>query len=172
MYSKILSTWVCLAVLATAVPPSAIVTSGGSVKLNETSIPATAVVSIPMNLGDRLTTSGSDAIIRFEIYGTVITLSPNSAIKTGESNGKPFVRLVAGSLRYKLSADSKLVIFKQTEPVPHAPDGVVTIASRSKTPFIVAGAGGAAAVATTVALVKRSKTCPDGTPKDKDCGNQ
>jgi hypothetical protein len=62
--------------------------------------------------------------------------------------------LVAGSFHYKLADPSKLLIFKQAQAVPGALDGVVAIVSH-KTPIIVATAAGAAAVITTVALVRR-----------------
>ena len=175
MYSKILSASVCLAMLsiAAAAPTTATVNSGGPIKLNDTAIPATAAVSLPLALGDRLSTNDTDAVIRFEAYGALITLATHSSIQTGESNGKPFVRLVSGALHYKLAALSNLLIFfKRSESVHTAIEGDIIIGSRRKTPIIIASSAGAAAVITTTALVKRSKSCPDGTDKTKDCGNQ
>lgn len=172
MSFKVLSTLVCVAVFAAAAPTAGTVTAAGSIQLNQTAVPATAAASLPLALGDRVSTSDSEAVIRLQDLGALITLDPHSSVQTGETQGKPFIRLTAGSLRYKLTDTSKLVIFKQNQAVPAALDGVVAIAGHSKTPIVLATVGGAAAVVTTVALVKRSKTCPDGTPKDHDCGNQ
>jgi hypothetical protein len=172
MSIKLLSALLCVAVFASAAPTAGTVTAAGSIKLNETNVPATAAASLPVALGDRVSTTDSEAVIRFQDLGALVTLDPHSSVLTGEMQGKPFIRLLAGSLSYKLTDTSKVLIFKRNQPVPSALDGVVAITGHSKTPIVLATVGGAAAVVTTVGLVKRSKTCPDGTPKDHDCGNQ
>jgi hypothetical protein len=136
--------------------------SAGSIKVNQTVVPASAAVSLPMGLGDKVATTDADAVIRLEPFGALLTLEAHSTVLTGETQGKPFVRLLAGTLHYKLTDASKFLIFKQNEAVLGALEGVVTINGRRKTPIILGSAGGAAAVITTVALVRRSSSCPAG----------
>jgi hypothetical protein len=169
MSHKVLGVFLCLPLLAVAAPSPGTIAAGGSLKLNGVEIPASAATSTPVHLGDEIATAESQSVIRLDEYGAVITLNPGSSIQTGESDHKPFVRLTAGSLQYQLTATSKLVIFKQNQIVKAGRAGSVSIGSHTK-PIVIAGAGGAAAVGTTVALAKRSKTCPNGETKDHDCG--
>lgn len=159
---KTLCILVCVAALAIAASTVGTVNSAGSIKINQTAVPASAAVSVPMGLGDKVATNDSDAVIRLEQFGAMITLAAHSTVLTGETQGKPFVRLLAGTLHYKLTDASKFLIFKQNEAVLGALEGVVTINGRRKTPIILGSAGGAAAVITTVALVRRSSSCPAG----------
>jgi hypothetical protein len=159
---KLLYILVCVAVLAVAAPTVGTVNSAGSIKINQTAVPASAAVSLPMGLGDKVSTTDAEAVIRLEPFGALLTLGAHSTVLTGETQGKPFVRLLAGTLHYKLTDASKLLIFKQNEAVLGALDGVVNITGRHMTPIILATAGGAAAVITTVALVRRSSSCPAG----------
>jgi hypothetical protein len=152
----------CVAVLAVAAPIAGTVNSAGSIKINQAAIPASAAVSLPMAMGDKVSTTDAEAVIRLEPFGALLTLGAHSTVLTGEMQGKPFARLLAGTLHYKLADASKFLIFKQNEAVLGAIDGVVTITGRLKTPIILASAGGAAAVITTVALVRRSSSCPAG----------
>jgi hypothetical protein len=156
---KLVGTLVCVAALVIAATTVGNVSSAGSIKINQTVVPATAATSVPIVLGDQVSANESETVIRMEKCA-VLTLEPRSSVKTGESQGKPFVRLVAGTLHYKLT-DACIAIFKQNQPVPNALDGVVSIVSH-KTPIILATAGGAAAVIGTVALVRRSPSCPPG----------
>src|ERR1035437_7783714 len=146
MSIKLLSALLCVAVFASGAPNAGTVTAARSIKLNETNVPATAAASLPVALGDRVSTTDSEAVIRFQDLGALVTLNPHSSVLTGETQGKPFIRLLAGSLSYKLTDASKLLIFKQNQPVPAALDGVVAIAGHSKVPIVLATAGGAAAV--------------------------
>ncbi len=159
---KTLCTLLCVAALAVAAPAVGTVNSAGSIKINQTAVPASAVVSLPMDLGDRVSTTDSDAVIRLEPFGALLTLEAHSTVLTGETQGKPFVRLLAGTLHYQLTDASKFLIFKQNEAVLGSLNGVVTITGRRKTPIILVSAGGAAAVITSVALVRRSSSCPAG----------
>jgi hypothetical protein len=159
---KIPGTLVCVAALAIAAPSVGTVNSAGSIKINQTAVPASAAVSFPMGLRDKVSTTDSEAVIRLEQFGAIITLWAHSTVLTGETQGKPFVRLLAGTLHYQLTDASKLLIFKENEAVLGALEGVVTITGRRKTPIILLSAGGAAAVISTVALVRRSPSCPAG----------
>ena len=150
------------ALVAAAAPPPGSVTAGGSFQLNGVDVPATAAVATPFNLGDRLSTGDAPAVIRFEAYGAIITVQPHSSIQTGESGGKPFVRLQDGSLEYKLTNPSGMLILKRSESVTTAYAGIVKIAGHKKEAISIASGGGAAAVITTVALVSRSSSCPAG----------
>jgi hypothetical protein len=172
MSIKLLSALLCVAVFASAAPTAGTVTAAGSIKLNETNVPATAAASLPVALGDRVSTTDSEAVIRFQDLGALVTLNPHSSVLTGETQGKPFIRLLAGSLSYKLTDTSNLLIFKQNQPVPAALDGVVAIAGHSKkVPIVLATAAGAAAVITTVGLANPSPTCPPGqVKKGNGCG--
>lgn len=158
---KLFSAFICVAAFTAAAATVGTVSSGGPIQINQTVVPATAAVSVPLSLGDRVSTFDAEAVIRLEPIGALITLAPHSSFEIGEVKGKPFVRLLSGSFHYKLSDASKLLIFKKAASVPHALDGVVAIASHT-TPIVIAAAAGAAAVITTVALVTRSPVCPAG----------
>jgi hypothetical protein len=85
-------------------------------------------------------------------------------VKLEEQGNKVVIRLLSGSLQYQFAAGSNLVLFagKNTKsPVPPALQGIVSLDTNSKTLRIVAASGaGAAAIITTVALVKRSPSTP------------
>src|SRR6202158_619322 len=107
---KLVCTLVCVAALAFAAATVGNVSSAGSIKINQTVVPATAATSVPIVLGDQISANESEAVIRME-KRAVITLEPRSSVKTGEFQGKPFVRLVAGTLHYKLTTDACIAIF-------------------------------------------------------------
>jgi hypothetical protein len=142
-------------------PSPGSVTAGGSFKLNGVDFPATAAVPTAFNLTDRLSTGDLPAVIRFDAYGSIITVAPHSSILSGESNGMPFIRLQDGSLEYKFTNPSSMLILKRSQPVTTALAGIVTIGGHKKA-IIIASSGGAAAVITTAALVTRSSSCPAG----------
>jgi len=162
MFLKLGGVFLGAVLIAAAAPPPGAVTASGSFQLNGVDVPATAAVATPFNLGDRLSTGDAPAVIRFEAYGAIITVEPHSSIQTGESDGKPFVRLQDGSLEYKLTNPSSMLILKRGQSVTTAFSGIVTIGSHKKEAIIIASGGGAAAVITTVALVSRSSSCPAG----------
>jgi hypothetical protein len=171
MLQKFISAIFCLALPAAAASPSASVVSTDPFVLNGVDVPSTAAASTLIHPGDRLAALESQVVLRLDECDAIVTVDPHSSIETGDSQGKLFVRLTAGSLHYKRSRGCSLLIFKREEAVKTAESGVVKIGGHTKA-IVAASAGGGAAVATTVALAKRSKTCPDGQPKTKDCGNQ
>jgi hypothetical protein len=161
MLWRVLSAVVCVAAFAAAASTVGTVSSGGPIKINETAVPATAAVSVPVALGDRVSTGDAEAVIRLEPFGALVTLAPKSSFEIGEVDGKPFIRLLSGSLHYKLTDVSKLQLFKKDRPVPAALDGILAF-TKHTTAIVLATAGGAAAVITTVALVTRSPSVPAG----------
>jgi hypothetical protein len=171
MLQKFISAIFCLALPAAAASPSASVVSTDSFVLNGVDVPSTAAASTLVHPSDHLAALEWPVVLRLDDCGALVTVDPHSSIEIGESGGKLFIRLTAGSLQYKRSPDCSLLIFKRQEAIKTALSGIVKIGSHT-TAIVAASAGGGAAVATTGALAKRSKTCPDGQPKTKDCGNQ
>ncbi len=170
MSSKLACLLVWAIAAASAAPPPGIVSAAGAFKINGRAVPAAGAASVPVTLGDEIASTAVPVVIRFDEYQAVITVDPQSVVQSGELDGVPFVRLVSGSLQYNITPGSKLVIFKAQKAVKTGVRGAVSIAGHGRTVAIAGVGGGAAAGVTTVALVKRSKTCPDGTPKDHDCG--
>jgi len=151
----------CLALLGAAAPMPGAASAGGAFKVNGIDVPATAAGSIPVTIGDQFTAGETEVIIRLDEFGAVFTVEPHSKVATGQLDGKPFLRLLAGRVRYTLSDLSKVLLFKQNQGVTPAFAGAISIGSHKKPAAIAIGAG-AAAVATTVALVNRSPSCPSG----------
>jgi len=153
----------CVALIAAGAPSPGSVNANGSFKLNGVEVPASAAASTPFNFGDGLSTDAFPAVLRLDAYGLIITVTPHSRIESGEFNGKPFIRLQDGSLEYQFVNPGTVQIKKRGETVAADTSGIVTITGHKKE-FIAlgAGAGGAAAVVTAVALVSRSASCPTG----------
>jgi hypothetical protein len=165
MTPKALAVFLSAALFASASAPLGSISAAGAFKVNSTDIPATAASWLPVNTGDKITTADSQAVLRLDADQGVLTFGPKSVIETGMMEGVPFVRLVSGSLHYKLSASNKVIILKNAHRVPAgALQGSISTGIHATSPVVLAAVGGAAAVGTTVALVKRSKSCPDSNP--------
>ena len=172
MFRKVTSVLLSVAFMAAASPPGGTVTASGSFRLNGTEVPAAAAVSVPIGGGDEVSTTDAAAVLRFA-DDAVLILAPRSSLKTEAKQDRLLVHLNSGSLEYKLSSASRITILNRGKAVEGKLDGAISASKGSKAlPIAAASTGGAAVAAATAALVKRSKTCPDGTPKTKDCGNQ
>jgi hypothetical protein len=160
MRTKMVSVFLCFALFASAALPIATITAGGNFKLSGVMVPASAAASVPAGSGDEISAMNVPVVVRFGDQG-VITLDPGSKVKIEEQGGKIVIRLLSGSLQYQLTAGSNLVIFNQREAVPPALQGIVSVAKKSKTvPIAIASGAAAAAIITTVALVRRSPSAP------------
>jgi len=158
------------AVMALASPPRMSVTAAGGFKVNDTEVPPSAAAAIPVEPGDAISTADVAVVLRVG-EAAVVILAPRSAVRTGEKDGSVVLDLTAGSLEYKLTPEARVTLSNRGKPVTgKALQGTIS-AARSKTlPVVLASGAGAGAVAATVALSRRSKLCPDGTPADHDCG--
>ncbi len=161
MFQKLLCALACAPLFALAAPPAGTITSGGSLQLNGTEIAPSAAVSVPFQLGDRLSASDSQVVLRLDEFHAVVTLSPHSSVQTGTLHGAPFVRLVTGSMQYNRAPSSRLVIFHEQESVSAGAIGAIAVSHQDRP---------APVGALRNPLPKRSKLCPDGAPKDHDCG--
>jgi hypothetical protein len=160
--------------LAMAAQPVATVTAPSAVRVGGASIPGSAASAVPVEFGDTVSTTNSQAIVRFEGRG-VVTLNNESGLKITESGGKTMICLVEGSYHYKFEPDSGLIVCKENKPLATLLEGDVVMGSGKRIPLIVASAGGGAALLAG-AVKKKSKDCPnpDGAGQEHgdghDCG--
>jgi hypothetical protein len=171
MFRKVTSVLLSVAFIAAASPPGGTVTASGSFRLNGTEVPAAAAVSVPIGGGDEVSTTDAAAVLRFA-DDAVLILAPRSSLKTEAKQDRLLVHLNSGSLEFKLSSASRITILNRGKAVEGKLEGAISAKGGKALPIALASTGGAAVAAATAALVKRSQTCPDGTPKTKDCGNQ
>jgi hypothetical protein len=137
----------------------ATVTAPGLIKISGVDVPATAASSVPVGFGDSVSTTNSEAIIRFDTRGTV-NLHRGSSVKITQSGENTMVCLTKGSYNYKFEPDSKLIICKDDKPLATLLQGEVSMGSSKRIPAIIAASGGGAALIAGVAKQK-SKDCPD-----------
>ena len=78
-------------------------------------VAAAGVSSWPLVLGDEVTTSGSTATMLFQ-DGSRVKLAPQSRVKISGTTAKPQVLLVAGSLDYRLTPGSSVLLAKAGQP--------------------------------------------------------
>jgi len=160
---------VSAAALAAAAPPAMTVTAAGGFTVNETGVPASAAAAIPVSPGDEITTGDAGAVLRVG-NEAVLVLAPHSSVRTAQKDDGVLLDLTGGSLEYKLTPEAKVQLANRGKAVARAAQGKLSAARGKTLPIVLASGAGAGVVAATVALVRRSQTCPDGTPADHDCG--
>jgi ferric-dicitrate binding protein FerR (iron transport regulator) len=92
------------------------ITSSGTFALRGVPVKTQGIPSWPMVLGDELATDKSVASIRF-VDGSVVTLAQNSKAQVTKKDGKLTLRLVNGSMQFKLAEGSGLVLTNNNQPV-------------------------------------------------------
>ena len=90
-----------------AANPLGRVTSSGPLTLNGKTVPATAVSSLPVVVGDEIATSSSAAMIYFTDKSRA-TIAPNSEVKMEMRESAPVLRIVCGSVDLSRAAGSAL----------------------------------------------------------------
>jgi hypothetical protein len=94
------------AVVMAAVPLGR-VTSSGPLTVNGKAVPATAVSSLPVVVGDEVATSSSSAMIYFADKSRA-AIAPNSRIKVEMRNSAPVLHILAGDVDLRRAAGSTL----------------------------------------------------------------
>ena len=142
--------------------PIATVTAPGRINISGADVPATAAASVPLSVGDRISTIDSAALIRFEGRG-VVTLDKRSSVKIVSQDGQIMVCLVGGSYLYKFVAGSALNVCKDGRALPASLEGSVSSGSQSR--ISIGRADLKAAVA-----IRKSQDCPPGhSSNSHDC---
>ena len=169
MVRKIAVCLLCAAWVAWGGAAVGTVTASGPVKISGSEIPATAVSSFPLSVGDQLSTMGGPAVARVGDRA-VLRLEPRSTLRLEESGNDTIVRLLSGTLHYQVATDANIRVYALDEPAKSPFVGTVKVDRRKRKAAIIwLTAGGAAAVVATTALVRRSVNCPpDAT--DNGCG--
>ena len=147
---------VALAAIAAMATPVASVTASGHFKLSGVDVPATAAAGVPAAFGDVISTFEDGAVVRF--LNAVVTLGPKSSVRIEAKGDQIVVRLLSGSLQYKLAADSKIVILNKGQGVGTDLEGSVIASGAGKTlPIVLGSAGVAGGIGAGVALTKAPK---------------
>jgi hypothetical protein len=160
---KLVGALFCTTVMAAAPMMVGTVTAPGAVKIGSRTIPATALSEFPLSLGDKLSTLDEPALIRI-VQKAVLRLGPKSTLQLEAAGDKIVIRLLDGTLNYQIADDANVQVYAQERPANPARSGTVKVDARQRKILFLAGAGGAAAVLTTVGLVKRSSNCPPDSP--------
>ena len=103
-----------------AADPVGRVTSSGPLTLNGKALPATAVSSLPLAVGDEIATAGSSATIYFSDKSRA-TLEPNSRVKLEFRGSSETLRVLSGSVDLNRAKDSRLTVFQQNHSEGHDP---------------------------------------------------
>jgi FecR protein len=113
------------------------ITSSGTFSLRGVQVKTEGIPSWPMVVGDELTTDASVASIRFG-DGSLVTLAKRSKAQVTKANGKITLRLVNGSMEFKLSRGSGLLLLNNVTPVSGT-TGVVSTQTTGTPKPILAG---------------------------------
>jgi hypothetical protein len=142
-------------VLAWAAAPVASVTSAGPIQLSGSAAPATAVASLPLVVGDRITTSNFAALVMFTDRSRLM-VAPNSSVKVEGGATGILVRISDGVAALYPSNGSAIRLV-------NAAAGLLSPAS---------GLRSVALAVRATADDTRSRTCPPGheDPDNHDCG--
>jgi hypothetical protein len=159
MIAKVVSLALCTGLAAAASMMIATVTASGPVEIGSHRIPATALSAFPLTLGDKLSTLDGQAVIRIGA-NTVMRLEARSTLKLESPGDGILVRLLDGTLHYEVATDANVQVFALDQPARKPLVGTIKVDSRRRKALFFVGAGGAAAVLSTVGLVKRSSNCP------------
>jgi hypothetical protein len=154
MLCKFASVLLFGAIVASAAPV-ATVTSSGAFKLGRVDVQATAAAGVPVNVGDVVTTLQSPAIVRFD--KGVIMLDANSSVRIETKDDHTIVRLLSGSMQYKLTEGSDIQIYNRTHAAGPGLEGKIAASGIGKTvPIVVGAAAAGAGVGAGVALTRSS----------------
>ena len=113
------------------------ITSSGPFQLRGVSVKTDGVPSWPMLAGDDIQTAATPASIQFSDSSRVV-LGENSRAELQANNGKLVLRLVRGSMQFKIAHRSSLTLLSNNTPVKGS-SGTVAINNTPVTKPILAG---------------------------------
>ena len=102
------------------------VTSSGTFSMRGVPVKIEGVPSWPLVVGDDLTTNASAASIQF-VDGSRVTLAQKSKAVLTKIDGKLTLRLVSGTMEYKLVRGSGLSLLNNNTPVTGVTGTVTTL---------------------------------------------
>jgi hypothetical protein len=146
------------AVIVGSAASVASVTSSGNFKLDRVEVPATAAAGVPVNPGDVVTTLQSPAVIRFD--KGVITLDANSSVRIEIKDNHIIVRLLSGSMQYKLTEGSDIQIYNKSHAAGPGLEGAIVASGINKAIPIGGAVAAGAGIGAGVALTRPSSVSP------------
>ena len=169
MMRKMAAGLFCIGWIASGGVTVGTVTASGPVKISGSEIPATAVSSFPLSVGDQLSTMDGQAVARVGDKA-ILRLEPRSTLRLEESGNDMIIRLLSGTLHYQVAYDANVRVYALDQPAKYPLVGTVKVdRRRRKAPIVWLAAGGAVAAVATTALVRRSVNCPPDSA-DNNCG--
>jgi len=110
MTRTLLTLLIATAASALAERPVATITSAREFTLSGVRIPATAVSSWPLTVGDVVSNLSSPAVIRFS-DNTQVAVGVGSSVKLEAAEGRTLVRLTDGSLNYRAGSTQNVRVY-------------------------------------------------------------
>jgi hypothetical protein len=92
--------------------PIASVSSSQPFELHGVTMPVAGIGSWPVVDGDEIVATSAEAVVSFQ-DGSSVTLAPGSKLEIQSAGGRVQVRLLEGSMNYRLSESAKIDIFNR-----------------------------------------------------------